>query len=298
MSKSVKRFKLEINNAVSSHIKSVAVAKGYDSDQALLTYVNSTNPLWKSEANTFIAWRDVAWSYVYDQIALWEDEERTITDADELAGELDAIVWPTFGDAVAVAKTIRCEAVSVLRNEKLAAGRNNATLSRVMPSDSLDAGIAHIKRVRANDSADTGTRNISAITLGNPTVITATGNQFALGDRVYITGIVGPTELNGRAPMIIVDSGNSISVDFNSTGLDAYVSGGTVTAGMEFVDSTREFFGVTKAQMVELTADLTDYAEAVTLHAAYLKNQIDALLTTAAIEAFDITVGWPENPEL
>jgi hypothetical protein len=199
---------------------------------------------------------------------------------------------------VETAKLMRRKSISALRNERLAAGRNNATLSRVLPCDNLDAGIAHVKRVRANDSSDSMTRNISAITLGNPTVITANGNQFSLGDRVYITGVVGPTELNGRAPMIVEDNGNSISVDYDSTGLDAYVSGGTIEAGTEFKDIYREFFGVTNDQMVDLTTDLTDYSEAVTLHAAYLKNQIDALSTTAAVEAFDITVGWPANPDL
>lgn len=85
----------DVISAITSHIVSVATTKKYDSELAVATYINSTNPLWRAEANAFIAWRDVVWAYVYEQIALWENEERTITTADELVGELDDIVWPT-----------------------------------------------------------------------------------------------------------------------------------------------------------------------------------------------------------
>jgi hypothetical protein len=85
-------------DAVSSHIGSVAASKNYDTPETLQSYSNSTNPLWRAEANAFIAWRDTVWAYVYDQIALWENEERTITTADELVGELDDIAWPTSSD--------------------------------------------------------------------------------------------------------------------------------------------------------------------------------------------------------
>lgn len=90
----------DIEASIKSHVFSVASAKGYDSPEALQSYVNSTNPLWRAEANAFIAWRDNVWDYVYEQIALWENEERTIDTAGELVDELDDIVWPSESDYV------------------------------------------------------------------------------------------------------------------------------------------------------------------------------------------------------
>jgi hypothetical protein len=88
----------DITNAVTQKIALVSIARGYDSPESLQSYVNSTNPLWRAESNAFIAWRDTVWTYVYAQIALWENEERTISTADELVGELDDIAWPTSSD--------------------------------------------------------------------------------------------------------------------------------------------------------------------------------------------------------
>ena len=90
----------DVEGQVKLHVSSVAVDKGYDSPETLQSYVNSTNPLWRAEANAFVAWRDGVWAYVYEQIALWENEERTIDTADELVVELDDIVWPTEDDYV------------------------------------------------------------------------------------------------------------------------------------------------------------------------------------------------------
>jgi hypothetical protein len=87
-------------SAISRRIISVSKLKGYDNPETLQSYVTSTNPLWRAEANTFIAWRDSVWTYVYAQIALWESEDRTISAADELVGELDDIVWPTESDYI------------------------------------------------------------------------------------------------------------------------------------------------------------------------------------------------------
>jgi hypothetical protein len=193
------------------------------------------------------------------------------------------------------AKTKRKKDVEAKRDEILSNGWYSSTIDKTFPCDSLDMGIAHIKRVRSGDSSDASQRAISDITLGNPTVILATGNQFKLGDRIYISGVVGPTELNGRAPRIVVDGGNNLSVDFDSTGMDEYVSGGTIDAGWEFLDIDKNFVGLKKSDIESVTVDLTDYTEAVVSHAVWLSKQIDALTTTAEVEAFDIDAGWPAN---
>ncbi len=62
----------------------------------------------------------------------------------------------------------------------------------------------------------------------NPVRITATAHGFADNDEVYISGIVGMTELNGRRFTInYVDANTFDLVDEDGTGHTAYASGGT-----------------------------------------------------------------------
>jgi hypothetical protein len=78
--------------------------------------------------------------------------------------------------------------------------------------------------------------NISAITQGDPAVVTAAGINFADGDWVYIQNVAGMTELNGGTYLInsvdLVAGTFAIfdldSAPINSTGFPAYVSGGSV----------------------------------------------------------------------
>lgn len=71
-------------------------------------------------------------------------------------------------------------------------------------------------------------KTITAISQANPCVVTAT-HDFQVGDIVVLDGIVGMTELNGRAFRV---SAISTTVSFtlggvDSTGYTAYASGGT-----------------------------------------------------------------------
>lgn len=195
---------------------------------------------------------------------------------------------------ISIAKAAKKEEVKAERDALLAAGIS-ATVGGGAKTFSLQGtttGTVHMKEVRIGKSADSSSRNISAITLGNPTVIRATGNQFVLGDRVLINSVVGPTALNGRAPRITVDGGNDITVDFDTTGMDAWVSGGTIVSGEEVNDINNVIVGVTATEIASLSAIVIDGASAVGLHSVYLENQIDALTTVAAVDAFVIT-GWP-----
>jgi hypothetical protein len=76
--------------------------------------------------------------------------------------------------------------------------------------------------------------NITAATQANPAVITATSNDFVAGDLIFITGIVGMTELNDRFFLVhSTGGGSTVTLDdffgnpIDSTGYGAYVSGGT-----------------------------------------------------------------------
>lgn len=73
-------------------------------------------------------------------------------------------------------------------------------------------------------------QTITAITKANPALVTAT-HTYAVGDIVKLDGIVGMTELNGRA-FRVASINTTVSFTLggvDSTGYTTYVSGGTST---------------------------------------------------------------------
>ena len=76
--------------------------------------------------------------------------------------------------------------------------------------------------------------NITGVTQASPGVVTAAGHGFSNGDEIYIDGIVGMTELNGKNFKVANATADTFTLqclfgnDVNTTGYSAYVSGGTV----------------------------------------------------------------------
>jgi hypothetical protein len=74
---------------------------------------------------------------------------------------------------------------------------------------------------------------ISGASQANPAVLTISGNNYAVGDWIFIESIVGMTQLNGRYFSVLAVSGSAVTLgDLNGNNLDssgytAYVSGGT-----------------------------------------------------------------------
>lgn len=75
--------------------------------------------------------------------------------------------------------------------------------------------------------------NISAATKSNPATITVAGHSYIPGDWIFVTGVGGMTQLNGRYFRISAIVGNVLSladlngVAINSTSYSTYTSGGT-----------------------------------------------------------------------
>ena len=80
--------------------------------------------------------------------------------------------------------------------------------------------------------AETG-KTISGATQANPVVVTASSHGFSNGDEVYISGIVGTTELNGRNYLVANKTTNTFELtdlsgtNINGSGHTAYGSAGT-----------------------------------------------------------------------
>lgn len=98
-------------------------------------------------------------------------------------------------------------------------------------------------------------QSITGITQANPAVVTYSGaDNYANGDEVILSGIVGMTELNGRRFIVAnVDTGANTfeltttgGANVNSTGYTAYSSGGSVE---EIVTVTTTY---TTAQLFDL----------------------------------------------
>ena len=77
----------------------------------------------------------------------------------------------------------------------------------------------------------TTSKAITGATQANPCVITATGHGYTSGKLVYISGVVGMTQLNSKVYTLTVIDANTFSVNADSTGYTAYTSGGTAVSG-------------------------------------------------------------------
>src|SRR5262249_37349432 len=70
-------------------------------------------------------------------------------------------------------------------------------------------------------------KTITAITRANPGQVTATGHGYSNGDTVYISGVVGMTQINGQFVTATVVDANNFTIGVNTSGYTAYSSGGT-----------------------------------------------------------------------
>lgn len=69
---------------------------------------------------------------------------------------------------------------------------------------------------------------ISAITKATSAVITIGTHTILVGESVYITGVLGMTQINDQRAIVIAKTTSTITVDINSTAYSTYTSGGTV----------------------------------------------------------------------
>jgi hypothetical protein len=71
--------------------------------------------------------------------------------------------------------------------------------------------------------------SISAITEANPAVVTATAHGLVNGEKVYISGVVGMTEVNGLVFTVAGSAANTFQLaTINSSSYTTYTSGGSI----------------------------------------------------------------------
>lgn len=80
--------------AVQGHLDGKAQERQYDSGYTLASYVVSTIPAWKEEADAFVSWRDAVWVYALTELAKVEGGQRHAPSVEDLIAELPAFGWP------------------------------------------------------------------------------------------------------------------------------------------------------------------------------------------------------------
>ena len=116
----------------------------------------------------------------------------------------------------------------------------SATAVRLIPFQAsftvgyvLEFGDFYIRFINNGAPVLEATKTISGATQANPAAIVATAHGYTTGDWVYITGVVGMTQLNGKYYKVVVTGANGFTltdlngVAINSTAYTAYSSAGT-----------------------------------------------------------------------
>lgn len=83
--------------------------------------------------------------------------------------------------------------------------------------------------------------NISAITTASSAVVTVDASAFQVGDRLIFQNVSGMTQINGLIGTVSAATTTSITVNINSSGFDAYTTGGSVSKLIDFNAKMKPF---------------------------------------------------------
>lgn len=106
----------------------------------------------------------------------------------------------------------------------------NEQTGYVISIPSITQVVVSINSLRNVDTfnANPFVATISNITIGSQAVLTV--DQPVYGNSIYITGVVGMTQINGKTYRILSQRSTSITIDWSTLFYSAYISGGTATA--------------------------------------------------------------------
>ena len=91
----------------------------------------------------------------------------------------------------------------------------------------LEFGNLYIRFYKDNGQITESDKTITGITAANPAVVTSNSHGYSNGDHIWISSVVGMTELNGRRFTVANKTTNTFELSgVNSSGYTAYSSGG------------------------------------------------------------------------
>ena len=83
----------EYQEALQNFLDRKARERQYNNALSIATYVSSTNPIWKAEADAFVAWRDAVYVYAL-QILTDVQNGGSQPSIEEVIAAMPAMVWP------------------------------------------------------------------------------------------------------------------------------------------------------------------------------------------------------------
>lgn len=87
----IEEIKAQLIEQVQNYMDSQCQALGYDNGFACASYIASSVPKFKAEAEHFVLWRDQVWSYCYAELDKFEQGKRDIPT--DIIAELPKLEW-------------------------------------------------------------------------------------------------------------------------------------------------------------------------------------------------------------
>jgi len=124
----------------------------------------------------------------------------------------------------------------------------------------IEAGNLYLRFIKDGSQILESTKTITAITKANPAVVTSNSHGYSNGDEVYITGVVGMTEVNEKNFKVAGVTTNTFnlqdmtSTNVSSSGFTTYASAGTAARVYTIVSPylTAELFQIQFAQSADV----------------------------------------------
>lgn len=177
--------------------------------------------------------------------------------------------------------------------------------STLITEDDILAGLWDYAQleIRTVNWKDRQTRYVTNITKANPGVVTSPLHDFATGDQVTISGVVGMTEVNGNTYTITVLTDNTFSIGVDTTAYSTYLNSGVAnipetswgyrkgrigqvnTSGQMF---SAEFLGLTKQLEKPIVSPILPSCSA-TLGDAVCQVNLAPHTITGTLETVDAT---------
>jgi hypothetical protein len=203
-------------NLTNNGTERICAARDFINEWIYWTY--SVNTI--STNNSIFPNQTLQYNYRDNTWAIFNETYTTYGQFREITGE----TWATIGEVYPTWREWEVPwnaGASTLEQSKVIAGNQQGFVFLRDQGTAEDGSLA-ITNIK-------NTVTITGVTQANPAVITA-NNSFVVGEMITINGVVGMTQLNGNSYMITAVTPSTITINVNSTGYSAYISGGTATS--------------------------------------------------------------------
>lgn len=143
---------------------------------------------------------------------------------------------------------------------------------------------------------------VSGATQANPCVLTIVGNNYAVGDWIYVSGVAGMTQLNKRFFQVLAVAGNNVTIGYitnganiDSTTYGAYTSGGTAA---RVYTLPSPYIASDNFELIKFAQSTTSMVICHPNHGVYVLTLISANNWTLVPAVFGATLAAPAAPTI